>query len=105
MKMFFALIVVIGLGLLVFSVMVHREFHAVATESATPVEADMPLTKLIGPELFAPAAAGEIPDPNRIAQDIVGRIYMTGALGILVALAGLIGMISSGGKNPPDELS
>lgn len=87
------LLAVIGAVLLIFAFMARSELHAAATSGAAPAKQDMPLTRVIGPEFFESAPAGEIPPkPADLAAGIMRKIYGVTAAGAL-ALIGAVGVL------------
>ena len=72
-----------SLAILVFAGMAFSELRSAATSPAAPSANSMPLTKIIGPELFAPGSAGT--KPAVLASRILNRIYAIGGVAILLA--------------------
>jgi len=93
MKFLGAVAVLLGLSILGFAVMAHVELHAAATSPEAPVAEEMPLTRIVCPELFDPGNAGV--KPAELARMAFNRIYMIGGGGLLAAtLGGLLFALS-----------
>ena len=93
-------LVVIGVTILIFAVMARGELR---TAAMSPVTAqDMPLTKIVGPELFREAPAGEVPPkPAEIASGIMNKIYCIGLAGLLALIGGAAVLLVSGKSGEP----
>lgn len=88
MKGLGACAVLLGLVLLIFAGMAYWELRDAATSETVPSVDSLPLTKIVGPELFNPGNAGT--KPAALARTTFNRIYAIGGGGIVLAIAGVL---------------
>ena len=87
MKGLGACVVLLGLATFIFAGMAYFELYAAATSETAPSADSMPLTKIVGPELFAPGNAGT--KPAEPARNTFSRIYAIAGGGIVAAILGV----------------
>ena len=92
MKIIGVLALLIGVLMIVFAGLAYLELHAAASGEVPPSPDAMPLTKIVGPELFDPELASS--HPSDLAGIAFKRIYIVGgasfgsfALGVCLLLA------------------
>ena len=92
MKIIGVLALLIGVLMIVFAGLAYLELHAAASGEVPPSPDAMPLTKIVGPELFDPEHASS--HPSDLAGIAFKRIYIVGgasfgsfALGVCLLLA------------------
>ena len=81
---------VLGVVLVIFAGMAYFELHSAATSEKAPAADSMPLTRVVGPELFDPGKAGM--QPAELAAMAFNRIYAIGGGGILLAVLGVVAL-------------
>lgn len=99
MKIFGVFAVLIGLAMMIFAALAYSELHSAATAATPPSPESMPLTKIVGPELFDPEHAAT--KPAELASIAINRIYVIGGASLVsLALGALLLMI----KQTPESL-
>ena len=88
MKVLGAGIVLFGLVISVFAGMAYFELRNAATSDTAPSADSMPLTRIVGPELFDSGNAAR--KPAALARTTFNRIYTIGGGGIVFAILGLL---------------
>ena len=88
MKSLGACVVLLGLAILVFAGMAYFELHAAAKSETAPSADSMPLTKIVGPEFFAPGNSGT--KPAELARKTFNRIYTIAGGGVVSAILGVL---------------
>lgn len=88
MKLLGACVLLIGLGMMVFAVGAYSELRAAATSVTPPSPEAMPLTRIVGPELFDTAKAGT--KPAELASMAMNRIYMIGGASLVLLAVGAL---------------
>lgn len=88
MKVLGACVMLLGLAMLIFAGMAYFELHGAATSETAPSVDSMPLTKIVGPEFFAPGNAGT--EPAQLASKTFSRIYTIAGGGIVAAILGVL---------------
>jgi len=86
MKILVAVIVLAGVAGMIFSTMAYMELRGASTAASLPSQDAMPLTKLVGPELFDPSMASK--RPSELASLAFNRIYMIGGGSLLLLVIG-----------------
>ena len=91
MKILGAFALLIGLVMMIFAVLAYSELHT-ATTSVTPPSPDsMPLTKIVGPELFDTEHAAT--EPAELASMAFNRIYIIGGVSLFSLAVGALLMV------------
>ena len=80
MKSFGVLAMFSGLLFLIFAGLAYSELRAAGTAEVLPSTDELPLTKLVGPELFNPKHAAT--RPSDLAASAFRRIFIIGGVGI-----------------------
>lgn len=102
MKILGIAILVVGVVLLTFAVLSYRELNAAARSGTSPNPNELPLTKIVGPELFEPST--EPVKPSDLARLVINRIYMIGSGAFLLGFLGILLLaISPKPKHLPDD--
>ncbi len=84
---------------MIFAVLADSELHTAATAATPPSPDSMPLTKIVGPELFDTENAAT--KPAELASMAFNRIYIIGGASLVsLALGGLLLMT----KQTPESL-
>lgn len=81
-------VVLIGLATMIFTAMAYAELQNAATSETAPSIDSMPLTKIVGPELFDPGNRGT--KPVTLVRTVCNRIYLVGGVGIVLAVLGVV---------------
>lgn len=88
MKIFGTFAVLIGLVMMIFAVLAYSELHTAATAAMPPSPDSIPLTKIVGPELFDPEHAAT--SPAELASMAFNRIYIIGGASLLPLALGVL---------------
>jgi hypothetical protein len=99
MKIFGAFALLIGLVMMIFAVFAYSELHSAATAATTPSPDSMPLTKIVGPELFDPEHAAT--RPAELASMAFNRIYIIGGVSLISLALGVLQLMT---KQTPKSL-
>ena len=99
MKIFGAFALLIGLVLMIFAVLAYSELHTAATAAKPPSPDSMPLTKIVGPELFDPEHAAT--KPTELASMAFNRIYIIGGASLVSLALGVLLLMT---KQTPESL-
>ncbi|MEO1529472.1 MAG: hypothetical protein AAFX06_28960 [Planctomycetota bacterium] len=83
-KTLLACFLLVGAAMSVFAGLAYSELHNAATSETPPTANEMPMTKIVGPELFDPGNAGG--RPSDLAQIAFNRIYAIGGGGIVLVI-------------------
>lgn len=84
MRVIGACVLLCSVSILGFAGMAYVELHNAATSETAPSVDSMPLTRIVGPELFDTGSTG-IP-PSAMARTTFHRIYAIGAGGVLLGV-------------------
>ena len=88
LKIIGAGVVLLGLAMLIFAGMAYFELHGAATSENASTADSMPLTKIVGPEFFAPGNSGT--KPAELARKTFNRIYIIAGGGTISAILGVL---------------
>lgn len=88
MKILGTLALVIGLVIMAFAVLAYSELHTAATSATPPSPSSMPLTRIVGPELFD--TKNSAAKPAELARIALNRIYTLGGVSLLLLAIGAI---------------
>ena len=98
MKILGAFALLISLVMIIFAVLAYSELRATATSMKPPSRDSLPLTRIVGPELFDKEKAAT--KPAELASMVFNRIYMIGGASLFsLALGALLLVI----KQAPDS--
>lgn len=88
MKAIGAGVLLFSLAILAFAGLAYFELHSAATSPTTPSANSMPLTKIVGPELFNTGNTGA--KPAALAATIFNRIYAVGGGAMFMAVVAVL---------------
>ena len=86
MKTLVTVVILAGAAGMIFSIMAYLELRGATTGVSSPSPDAMPLTKLVGPELFDPSMA--VKRPSELAELAFNRIYMIGGGSMFMLFVG-----------------
>lgn len=93
MRILASVMLLIGILLFIFAALAYSELRTAATSPTAPSADSMPLTKVVGPELFDPDHAKT--KPAALAGIALNRIYMIGGgSALLITIAVLVLVIT-----------
>lgn len=95
------LVVSSAIAMAVIACMAWFELRSLSTSTRAPTADDMKLTRLLCPELFAPAEPGARPiDGAELASLAFRRIVMIGTGSFVLIIAGLVALLLPLGSRP-----
>ncbi|MEZ6133791.1 MAG: hypothetical protein R3C53_02665 [Pirellulaceae bacterium] len=92
MKIIGGFAVLISLAMMIFAALAYSEMHTAATAVTPPSPDAMPLTKIVGPELFEPANTAA--KPAELASMTFTRIYIIGGASLVPLALGILLLIT-----------
>lgn len=87
MKTLGAIVFLVGLATLAFAFAAYSELSAAATSATPPMPDAMPLTRIVGPELFVPGPPAK--KPSELASLVFTRLYIVAGVALLFLAFGV----------------
>jgi hypothetical protein len=101
MKILGSFALLLGLGLFLFAILSYSELRTAATSENAPAVDAMPLTRIVGPELFDPDHVQT--KPAVLASIALNRIFMIGGSSFFFVMLGvLLLVLGQVRRSPPN---
>jgi hypothetical protein len=97
MKILGTLALLFGAAMFAFVAMAYLELRTAATSGAMPSVVEMPLTKIVGPELFDSDDATI--KPATLVANVMTRLYLIGAGALLFVMLGVFLVVAQSRRN------